>query len=223
MLRTSFVPFGAGGASWGGRVMHTPVSVLIADDHAFSSAGLQRLLMAEDAFYVLKPVATGLDAIAEARVRQPDLAILDYAMPGANGLEAMHEIRRWSPKTRVAILTGSTSPALMASLTEARVDGLFLKTSDPQHILDGLRRVALGERVISPEIQIDADAAALSHRELQILSCIAEGLTNGRMAERLSISVKTVESHRASLMRKLGVHSTASLLVRAMQDGLIVP
>ena len=203
--------------------MPKSISVLIADDHAVSSGGLQQLLASQEEFEVLEPVATGLDAVALARLEQPGLAVLDYAMPGLNGLDAMREIRRWSRGTRVAILTGSRSDALMSSLIAAGVDGLFLKSTDPEKILSGLKNVVAGQTVIGDDIHPTTMDNALSRRELQVLGCIAEGLTNGGAAEHLSISVKTVESHRASLMRKLDVRSTASLLVRAMQMGLIDP
>lgn len=203
--------------------MSQHTTVLIADDHEFSSSGLQRLLSAQSGFEVLEPVRSGAEAIAMARLMQPDLAVLDYAMPGMTGLDAMREIRRWSPQTRVCVLTGTGSEGIFAALIAAGVDGLFLKSSDPGEILTGIAAVARGERVIARSATAAPVRTALSQRELQILGCIAEGLTNGGAAQRLSISVKTVESHRASLMRKLGVRSTARLLVRAMQEGLIDP
>jgi DNA-binding NarL/FixJ family response regulator len=203
--------------------MAAETSVLIADDHAVSSVGLQQLLAAQPGVVVLDPVSNGLDAVAAARLSQPDVAVLDYAMPGLNGMETMLEIRRWSPDTRVVILTGSRSNVLMSSLLAAGVDGLLLKSTPPSDIVASILAVSRGQRVIGPEIETDSADEVMTPREHQVLACIAEGLTNPGMAERLSISVKTVESHRASLMRKLGVNSTASLLVRAMRDGLIDP
>lgn len=200
--------------------MGRPVSVLIADDHAFSSAGLQRLLE-NHGLHVLPPVATGIDAVVLARAEKPDLAVVDYDMPGATGLEVLSEIRRWSPETKVAILTGSTSATLLASMRAAGVDGLFLKSTAPSEICAGLMRVAKGEQVIG--LETDNPLPALSKRELQVLSCIAEGLTNNGIAEKLSISAKTVESHRSSLMRKMQVQSLPTLLMRAIQLGLISP
>lgn len=198
-----------------------PFSVLVADDHALSAEGLQRRLQRLPGVEVLPPVHGGLAAIAAARASRPTLAILDYAMPGANGLEVMVEIRRWSPETRCCILTGNSSPSVLSSLGTA--EGLFLKSTDPDRICEGVLRVAAGERVRGPGLPDEAEGndRALSRRERQVLEGIAEGLTNPGIAERLSLSVKTVESHRASLMRKLEVHSTASLLVRAVRDGLI--
>lgn len=198
-------------------------SVLIADDHAISSSGLQQLLANVPGLHVLEPVSNGLDAVAVARVQQPGLVVLDYAMPGLNGLEAMREIRRWCENTYVVLLTGSSSDALMQSFLNSGADGLFLKTTAPEEIEAGLAKVIAGERVIGPGISLPDDDEVVTMRELQVLGCIAEGLTNQKAAEKLSISVKTVESHRGSLMRKLKVRSTASLLVRAIQRGLIDP
>lgn len=191
---------------------------MIADDNAFSSGGLQRLLE-ERGHDVLPPVVNGIAAIALARQKKPTLAVLDYEMPGANGLEVMREIRRWSPETRVAILTGRAAPALLNSLEAAGIDGLFVKATPPEQIYAGLLKVIAGERVIG--IAHSDDIGVVSRRELQILECIAEGLSNPATGERLSISAKTVESHRANLMRKLNVRSTASLIIEAVRVGLI--
>lgn len=203
--------------------MSKKATVLIADDHALSSNGLQQLLSQQRDFDVLEAVENGFDAVAMARLHKPNLAILDYAMPGLNGAEAMQEIRKWSPDTRVAILTGNTSNAVLSTLLLANVDGLFMKTTHPDDIVFGLRKALTGEQVIGPGIADINAACILTAREHQVLKCIAEGLANPATAERLSISVKTVESHRMSIMRKLNVHSVASLLVRAMRDGLIDP
>lgn len=197
-------------------------SVLIADDHALSLKGLQRLLEETGRFAVLPPVPSGLEAIAVARAETPDLAVLDHAMPGATGLEVLAELRRWAPRTRVALLTGSTAAPLLRQLAESGVDGLFFKSTAPEVICEGLLNVARGRRVLTEPPQAE-DTPLLTGREAEVLDCIAAGLTNPATAEQLGISVKTVESHRGALMRKLEVHSTASLLIRAVQTGLITP
>ncbi|MEL6915465.1 MAG: response regulator transcription factor [Pseudomonadota bacterium] len=194
--------------------------VLIADDHELVSEGLQRLLL-EDGYEVLPPVMDGVAAVALARTSQPDIAILDYDMPGATGMEVMREIRRWSPKTKVVILTGRASPPLLATLKDVGADGLFLKSEEPDALRAGIASVLAGATVFPP---LDVEGkTSLSRREIQTLEGIAQGLTNPAIAEQLNISVKTVESHRSSLMRKLGVRSTASLIVSAVREGLISP
>lgn len=198
--------------------MKAAPKVLIADDHALSAAGLQRALDRRG-FDVLPPCLSGIEAIAVANAEKPDLAVLDYHMPGASGIEALVEIRRWSPRTRVAILTGQAAPGLLATLKAAGPDGLFLKSSAPDDLVEGLQSVLAGETVFATSPTVKGDA--LSPRELQVLRCIADGRSNPGIADHLSISVKTVESHRASIMRKLGVNSTASLLVHAIRQGLL--
>ncbi|TVS19034.1 MAG: DNA-binding response regulator [Gammaproteobacteria bacterium] len=127
--------------------------------------------------------------------------------------------------TRVAIVTGNPSPAIFAQLAEAGVDGIFLKNASPEDICAGLCEIASGRRVIASEIdraiRAGQDAAGLTTREIEVLHGIARGLSNPLIAEALGVSPKTVDSHRTTLMRKMGVHSTATLLVRALRAGLI--
>ena len=202
-----------------------PIRIVIADDHALSAAGLAAALAATPEVEIVGSAANGIEAIALIKTAAPDLAILDITMPGANGLEAFLEGKRWSPGTRFAIITGNHLPAVFRELAEAGVDGIFLKNEAPEALIEGLLAVAAGERRMSPAVEAALDAAAaranLTARELEILHGVARGLSNNQMAERFAISAKTIDSHRTSLMRKLGVHSTAALLVRAMRLGLI--
>ncbi|WP_417605401.1 LuxR C-terminal-related transcriptional regulator [Primorskyibacter flagellatus] len=201
-----------------------PVTLLVADDHAFTLDGMQRALSRIDGVQVVATAHNGIEAIALARAHRPDIAVLDIAMPGANGLEVVVELRRWSPGTRCVVVTGTPAPGVLRQLQELGVCGLFVKSADPQEICAGIARIVAGETVIAPEIAMriaeETAADGLSERELEVLQMIARGLTNSGIAEALSISPKTVESHRASLMRKLRVHSVAQLLIRAVRDGL---
>lgn len=200
-----------------------PVSLIIADDHAFTLQGMQRTLDQRPEFRLLASAGTGIDAIALARRHTPDLAVIDFAMPDASGLDVFIEISRWSPATRTVIVTGSESLAALQSLVSAGVHGIFLKTQPPLSICDGLLKVARGETVMGQPVLdiLESDTGpSISERERQVLIGISRGLSNPGIARELSISPKTVESHRASLMRKLEVHSTAELIVRAMRDGL---
>ncbi len=202
-----------------------PTTVVIADDHAFTVAGISSALTQVAGFDVVGTASNGIDAIMLIKRHRPDCAVLDLTMPGANGLEVFIEARRWSPRTRVAIVTGSPSPAIFAQLAEVGVDGIFLKNASPEDICAGLRDVASGRRVIASEIEraimAGPDAAGLTTREIEVLHGIARGLSNPLIAEALGVSPKTVDSHRTTLMRKMGVHSTATLLVRALRAGLI--
>lgn len=169
----------------------------------------------------------GIDAIVEIRKTSPHCAILDYNMPGANGLEVFLEARRWSPDTRFIVLTGSTTAETIDSLVKSGIHGVSLKDASEVEIVDLVRRVLDGETVIGTSaarlLSTLAQAIPLTDRELSVLQAIARGHTNASAAERLGVSPKTVDSHRTSLMRKFSVSSTASLLVAAVRAGLIDP
>ena len=201
------------------------VSVIIADDHELTLTGMRMAIAALPGFEVIAETGDGLEVIALCKQHRPDIVVLDIAMPGASGLEAFAEIRRWSPATKAVIVTGSASPGLFGTLERAGVDGLFIKNGPVEEICTGLKRVMRGERVISTaagqQISTENSGEALSKRELQVLQGIANGLTNSGIAERLSISPKTVDNHRTSLMRKLDVRSSTALVVRAVRDGLV--
>jgi DNA-binding NarL/FixJ family response regulator len=202
-----------------------PTTVVIADDHAFTVAGISSALTEMAGFNVVGVAHNGIEAIMLIKKHCPDCAVLDLTMPGANGLEVFIEARRWSPRTRTAIITGNPSPAIFAQLVEAGVDGIFLKNSAPEDICAGIRDMTRGKRVVAPEIMTAIKAsrgtAGLTAREIEVLHGIARGLSNLQIADALGVSPKTVDSHRTTLMRKMGVHSTATLLVRALRDGLI--
>lgn len=202
-----------------------PVTVVIADDHDLTVRGMASMLDAHGGFQVVATANNGIDAIVAGKLHKPDIMLLDMSMPDATGLEVFAEVRRWSPNTRAAIITGNPTPAIFAQLEGVGIDGLFLKNAPVEEISAGIVRIALGERVISAGAQAAIDAASsrepLSKRELEVLQNIANGLTNSKIAERLSISPKTVDNHRTNLMRKLHVKSSASLIVEAVKSGLI--
>ena len=198
------------------------VSVVIADDHELTVQGLHAAIASLPDFQVIAQAGDGLQAIALCKQHQPDIVVLDVAMPGATGLEAFAEIRRWSPRTRAIIVTGSATPGLFSALDQAGVDGLFVKNGPVEEICDGLVRIAAGERIISERATVPSSSSEpLSSRELQVLQGIANGLTNAGIADHLAISPKTVDNHRTSLMRKMGVRSSAALVVQAVRDGLV--
>ena len=202
-----------------------PTTVVIADDHAFTASGMQAAIAAMAGFQVVGVAGNGIEAIALIKLHHPDCAVLDLSMPGANGLEVVTEAKRWSPETRFAIVTGNPSDALFVQLVDAGVRGIFLKSSAPEGICDGIRTIAAGGKVFAREIAGRLDRSGerpeLTARELEVLHGIARGYSNTEIAGRLGVSPKTVDSHRTTLMRKMGVHSAAALLVRAMREGLI--
>lgn len=176
-------------------------------------------------FEVVGTAASGIAAIAAIRRLRPDCAVLDLSMPGASGLEVLIEARRWSPHTRIVVVTANETPAVLAQLVDSGADGIFLKSGPLEGFCEGLRRVVAGNRVIAEDVARLVGAAdgnaGLTGREIEVLNCIARGMSNARIGSHLGVSAKTVDSHRTSLMRKFGVHSTATLLVRAMREGLI--
>ncbi len=198
--------------------------ILIAEDHAFTAGGIQAALSGEG-WTVLPPVANGLDAIAMAKRHHPAVAILDYGLPEASGLEVFLELQRWAPDTRCVIVTANETPTVLQKIAASGVHGLFPKSVDPVTFKAAIAQIIEGAVIVHPASQAIIDQAApgadLTARELQVLHALAQGLTTSAIAQELSISPKTVESHRASLTRKLDVSSTPSLLVSAMRMGLV--
>jgi len=156
---------------------------------------------------------------------RPNLLTLDAGMPLARGMQVYGEVRRWSPETRIAVVTGFTAAGHLSDWIAADVDGLFLKTCPPEEMAHGFSVVLNGGGYVSKatlSILEGADETEnLTGRERQILHLIAEGLTNKEIGERLSVSSKTIDNHRTRLMAKLGVHSVAQLLAYALKEGLL--
>ncbi|MGB7286592.1 MAG: response regulator transcription factor [Salaquimonas sp.] len=201
------------------------ITIVLADDHAFTLDGMRQALSQMDGCDVVGWATNGIEAISVIKRTQPDCALLDLSMPGANGLETLIEAKRWSPKTHFVIITGNPSSAIFNQLLEAGVKGLFLKNAPPSEICEGILKIASGRQVISKAAQKiiseSTTSSEMTAREIEVLQCIARGQSNNQIGEHLGVSPKTVDSHRTSLMKKMDVHSTAALLVRAMKDGLI--
>lgn len=200
-------------------------TIVIADDHAFAADGLTAALEKDGRCTVVGSATNGIEAIAMIKAHAPDCAVLDLAMPGANGVEVMLECRRWSPNTRIVVLTGSDSAATIRGVHKAGAEGIFVKSTAPEQICQGIYDVACGASHYGDTIQQMLEEAEqlekLTAREREVLIGLSKGLSNQGISERLGVSPKTVDSHRTSLMRKMGVNSTAALLVKAMRDGLV--
>lgn len=167
----------------------------------------------------------GLAAIAAVKKHKPDLLILDAAMPLARGVEVYADVRRWSPETRVILLTGFTSVGLLSDWLNSGVDGMLLKTCTPDEMRVAFVAVLAGSGYVAKDIaEMLKDAAPsrnLTPREREVMALVIAGRTNVEIGERLFISVKTVEKHRGSLMAKLDVRSVADLMVVALREGWI--
>lgn len=203
-------------------------TVVIAEDHNLVVGALRSIFESLENVHVVAVANNGLDAIAQVKAHKPDLLTLDIALPLANGVEVLTEIRRWSPDTKTAVVTGLTSMQLLSELHERGVQGVFLKSDSAEDLSRGLAAVLGGEQCVSRAVSErlentagQSNLAALTDRERQVLAFVADGLTNAAIGDRLSISAKTVDKHRTSLMKKLGVHSAAELLSLALREGLL--
>ncbi len=202
-------------------------TVVIADDHEVIRGAISDYLEQANTiqFELVGIAENGIDAIALVKSQKPNILFLDISMPLANGSEIIHDIRRWSPDTKILIFTGITAPGLVASIVETGIDGLFSKSASLNEMFEQIPKIMRGARYIAPEfvemIEQGRKAVSLTNRERQILNMLMSGKTNKDIATMLSISPKTVDKHRTSLMAKLEVHSFSELMARALKDGLL--
>ncbi len=183
------------------------------------------MLSSIDGVSIVGEAENGLEAITLAKTLRPSLMTLDSGMPLARGMEVFGESRRWSPETKIAVVTGFTGVGQLADWVAAGVDGLFLKTCDPDEMRKGFSLLLEGgtyySEAVIESLKDDPQQLTLTLRERQILHLIAEGCANTEIATRLSISPKTVDNHRTRMMAKLNVHSVAQLLALALKEGLL--
>ncbi len=198
---------------------------IIADDHAIVRRSLADILSAIGTVEVVAEADNGIETISLVKQHKPDLLLLDAAMPLARGIQVYGEVRRWSPDTKVAVVTGFTATGMLADWLAADVDGLFLKSAEPEEMQRGFTEILAGGKFVAQEVAdklaAEPEREDLTDREREVLSLIASGHQNVAIGEKLFISPKTVEKHRASLMAKLGVNSVAALLVHALREGLL--
>ena len=206
--------------------------VLIADDHPLLRQGLVALLEKEG-FEVVAVAADGHEAVALAARVTPDVAVLDIGMPGLNGLDAAREIQRQHLARATVLLTMHTEDHYVLEALRSGVKGYVLKSQAPQAVADAIRQAFRGDVYLSPGISrilVNAYASQrepgdelLSRRERQVLQLVAEGKTTKEIAQILDVSVKTADSHRGRLMKKLDIHETAGLVRYAIRTGVILP
>jgi two-component system response regulator NreC len=216
--------------------MTEPIRILIADDHAVVRSGLRVLLDARPGLEVVGDAGTGEETIGKAVSLQPDVLLLDIAMPGMNGLEVARRVREKAPGVRILVLTMYDDEAYLRQFLEVGVNGYVLKRAADTELVDAIRAVHRGESFIYPSLMgrlIDsylkhpAPARApgsgdeLSSRETEVLRLVALGNTSQQIADQLMISVNTVETHRAHIMEKLGLRGRAQLVRYAMAHGLL--
>src|SRR5262245_743567 len=211
------------------------LTLLLADDHTIVRQGLRALLEAESDFRLAGEADDGLQAVRLAERAEPDVVIMDLMMPGLNGLEASRQILRRRPRTQVVILSMHSDVAYAAEAVRAGVGGYVLKEACAEELVQAIRAVGAGKRYFSPPLDEGVienylrqaedrppdPYRALTEREREVLQLTAEGHSGVEIAGRLFISPRTVESHRASLMRKLGVHNQKELVRYAVQRGMV--
>ncbi|MGD8252594.1 MAG: response regulator transcription factor [Desulfobacterales bacterium] len=210
--------------------------ILIADDHAIVRDGLAALFKDLDTFEVVAQAGDGIEAIRMAGKTDPDLILIDLSMPKMNGLEAIRELKRQNPSTRVLVMTGYATEEYVFSALNSGADGYFLKEGSREELLQAVSNVLDGKRYICPGVSEQVIEGylhgrsvlkpktawdTLTPRELEILKLVAEGYKNREIAEALFISIKTVEKHRANLMAKLRLGGVAELAKLAVEKGLI--
>lgn len=213
------------------------IAVLIADDHTVVREGLRKLLEAEDGIEVVGEAATGRKAVELTKKLQPDVVVMDIAMPKMNGLEATRQIRKADPDAKILILSAHSDDAYVENVAALGASGYLIKQTSAHFLSEAIREVHKGKTFFSPSVakrmhkrQQDslsrkgvpkAGVSDLSAREMEVLQLIAEGEANKQIADSLGISIKTVEKHRDHLMRKLDIHDTAGLTRYAIASGII--
>ena len=211
------------------------IRLLLADDHAILRAGLRMLLDAQPDMSVVAEAADGDEAVRRAHATHPDVAVIDLTMPRVSGVETLQRLRRELPATRLLVLTMHDDPAYARVARAAGAAGHVVKDSDKDDLLAAIRAVHRGRPFVrvgaggdghgDGAMPVETEAArptpALSPRERQVLELLARGHTSREIAARLTLSIKTIETHRARLSDKLGLHNRADLVRLALELGLL--
>jgi DNA-binding NarL/FixJ family response regulator len=208
--------------------------IVLADDHRLVREGLRRLLEENDQYRVVGEASTGDEAVAVAAAQNPDVVVMDLTMPGISGIEATRRIRNGWQDTKVLVLSMHGNRSYVEEVFKAGASGYVLKDAAASDLIQAIDAVCEGETFLSPSITqhvVDALAnpgesrerslSTLTDREREVLTLIAEGLSSKEIGERLGVSLKTVESHRANLMDKLDIHKVSALVRFAIRAGLV--
>jgi two-component system response regulator NreC len=213
----------------------TKTTIVLAEDHHVVRQGLRALLQAEPEFSVVGEAGDGLEAVRLVERIKPDVLVLDLILPGLNGLEVTRQVSQRSPATRVVVLSMHAAEAYVLEALKNGAAGYVLKDASAADLVRAVHEAAAGRHYLSPPLSERAVEAytrkaqaatldpyeTLTTREREVLHLAAEGHSNAEIAERLVISPRTVETHRASLMRKLDLQSQTDLIRYALQRGII--
>ena len=211
------------------------VRVALCDDHSVVRSGLRRILAAEPDLEVVGEAGTIREAVVLAAAERPDVFVMDLNLPDGSGITATATVRKASPATRVLVLTVHDDVAYLRRAFEAGADGYVLKEAADVELVHAVRQVASGHQYVHPTLgaallapdaptaRLGGPGGDLSEREVEVLRCIALGSTNSEIAERLYVSVRTVETHRAHVQQKLNIRTRAQLVRFARDAGLLEP
>jgi len=214
--------------------------ILVADDHALMRRGVRGMLDTQHGWTVVGEAGTGREAVEQAKRLKPDVAVLDVTMPELDGIEATRQIREAAPETKILILTMHESRQMVRRLLEAGASGYVLKSDFPRSLVKAVRTVSRDKRFLSSkaaeivlngflegaDVASEAPAAELSERKLtprerQIIRLLGAGKSHKQTAAELGMAVRTVETHRAKIMLKLGLHSLAELIHYAIRSKIV--
>ena len=210
------------------------IRLLLVDDHPIVLDGIKSHLCAQPDLEVVGDAANGQEALRKAKLTLPDVILMDISMPHMNGLEAMVCLRKQVPDAKILILTMHESKEYIAQVVRSGARGYLLKDSAPAELVAAIKAVHAGEVYFSPSVSKvlieemadgnrksnDSPQQHLTDREREVLSLIAEGLLNKQIADRLGIGVRTIETHRERIMRKLDIHTVAGLTKYAIARGM---
>jgi len=216
------------------------LKILVADDHDLMRRGLKVLLDARQGWSVCAEASTGREAVTMAESLRPDIAILDISMPELNGVEAARRILKLSPNTEVLILSMHYSDQLIREILEAGVRGYIVKSDSDRDLVIAIEALSnhkpfftpratelilsnYNQKGTSPDAQLETMGDRLTSREREIVQLLSEGKSSKEVASTLNISVKTAETHRANVMRKLDIHSVSELVRYAVRNQIIEP
>jgi len=212
--------------------------VLIADDHAIVRAGIRLLLDSQEGIEIVGEAKDGAEAVAKTRELAPDVVLMDVAMPGLSGLEATREIRQTNPDTRVLMLTMHDDEEYFFQAVSLGASGYILKEATPEEVVSAIRIVSRGGVAFHPSLgrkllddylhrvqagEESESYSLLTEREREILGLTAEGSSAREIGEKLALSPRTVERHRANLMEKLDLHNRSEVVQYAIRKGIISP
>jgi DNA-binding NarL/FixJ family response regulator len=206
--------------------MGNKLKVMLVDDHALVRRGFRRMLEDEPSFQVVGEASDGLEAVEFAEKLQPDVIVMDCALPQINGIAAARRILANRPQTAILMLSMHSEDTLVRQALEAGAKGYVLKNAMDLDLVSAIKKVADGKMMLDPQISRGGTLkgerdTGLTQRELEILQHIVAGKSNKEIASELNLSVNTVSVHRANIMDALGIHKTAELVVYAIRNGLV--